>query len=67
VRRKSKKLSIGYTLLLIVSHNRKWILGKNVSFVVVRIIDLLGALNIKLENVVVTTSQKYNMSMTKMS
>jgi hypothetical protein len=35
--------------------------------VVVRIIDLLGALNIKLENVVVTTSQKYNMSMTKMS
>ena len=60
-------MSIGYTLLLIVSHNRKWILGKNVSFVVVRIIDLLGALNIKLENVVVTTSQKYNMSMTKMS
>jgi len=60
-------LSIGYTLLLIVSHNRKWILGKNVSFVVARTIDLLGALNIKLENVVVTTSQKYNMSMTKMS
>jgi len=42
-------------------------LGKNVSFVVVRIIDLLDVLNIKLESVVVTTSQKYNMKMTKMS
>jgi len=60
-------LSIGYTLLLIVSHNRKWILGKNVLFVVARIIDLLGVLNIKRKNVVATTSQKYNMNMTKMS
>jgi len=42
-------------------------LGKNVSFVAVRIIDLLDALNIKLESVVATTSQKYNMNMTKMS
>ena len=67
MRRKSKKFSIDYTLLLIVSHNRKWVLRKNVSSVVVRTIDLLDALNIKLENVVVTTSQKYNMSMTKMS
>jgi len=41
--------------------------GKNVSFVVVRTIDLLDALNIKLESVVATTSQKYNMNMTKMS
>jgi hypothetical protein len=41
-------------------------LGKNVSFVAVRIIDLLDALNIKLESVVATTpSQKYNMNMTK--
>jgi len=67
VRRKSKKLSIDYTLLLIVSHNRKWVLGKNVSFVAVRTIDLLGVLNIKPESVVATTSQKYNMNMTKMS
>ena len=67
MRRKSKKLSIDYTLLLIVSHNRKWVLGKNVSSVVVRIIDLLDVLNIKLESVVATTSQKYNMNMTKMS
>jgi len=43
-------------------------LGKNVSFVAVRIIDLLDALNIKLESVVATTpSLKYNMNMTKMS
>jgi len=43
-------------------------LGKNASFVVVRIIDLLGVLNIKLESVAATTpSQKYNMNMTKMS
>ena len=41
-------------------------LGKNVSFVAVRIIDLLDALNIKLESVVATTpSQKYNMNVTK--
>ena len=33
----------------------------------VRIIDLLDVLNIKLENVVATTSQKYNMNMKKMS
>jgi len=40
--------------------------GKNVSFVVVRTIDLLDALNIKLESVAATTpSQKYNMNMTK--
>jgi len=43
-------------------------LGKNASFVVVKTIDLLGVLNIKLKNVVATTpSQKYNMNMTKMS
>jgi len=43
-------------------------LGKNVSFVAVKTIDLLGALNIKLKNVVATTpSQKYNINMTKMS
>jgi len=43
-------------------------LGKNASFVAVKTIDLLGALNIKLKNVVATTpSQKYNMNMTKMS
>jgi len=42
-------------------------LGKNVLFAVVRIIDLLDALSIKLESVVATTSQKYNMKMTKMS
>jgi len=41
-------------------------LGKNVSFVVVRIIDLLDVLNIKRKNVVATTlSQKYNINMTK--
>jgi len=33
-------------------------LGKNVSFVVVRTIDLLDALNIKLESVVATTLNK---------
>jgi len=43
-------------------------LGKNASFVAVKIIDLLGVLNIKLKNVVATTpSQKYNINMTKMS
>jgi len=42
-------------------------LGKNVSFVAVKIIDWLDVLNIKLESVVATTSQKYNMNMTKMS
>jgi len=40
---------------------------KSVSFVAVRTIDWLDVLNIKLENVVATTSQKYNMNMTKMS
>jgi len=41
-------------------------LGKNVSFVAVKIIDWLDVLNIKLESVVATTlSQKYNMNMTK--
>ena len=58
MRWKSKKFSIGYTLLLIVSHNRKWVLGKNASSVVVRTIDLLDALNIKLESVVATTLNK---------
>jgi hypothetical protein len=43
-------------------------LGKNALFVAVKTIDLLGALSIKLKNVVATTpSQKYNMNMTKMS
>jgi len=43
-------------------------LGKNVSFVAVKIIDWLDVLNIKLESVVaITPSQKYNMNMTKMS
>jgi len=41
-------------------------LGKNVLFVVARIIDLLDVLNIKRKNVVATTlSQKYNINMTK--
>jgi len=40
-------------------------LGKNVSFVAVKIIDWLDVLNIKLESVVATTSQKYNINMTK--
>jgi len=34
-------------------------LGKNVSFVVVRIIDLLDALNIKLESVVATSNKLF--------
>ena len=42
-------------------------MGKNVSFVAARIIDWLDVLNIKLESVVATTRQKYNMNMTKMS
>jgi hypothetical protein len=42
-------------------------LEKSVSFVAVRIIDWLDVSNIKLENVVATTSQKYNMNMIKMS
>jgi len=41
-------------------------LGKNASFVAVKIIDWLDVLYIKLESVVATTpSQKYKMNVTK--